>query len=61
MKPTTIAQHLSVDEVARRLGMSTRWVRERIRLGEMAARRLGHRLLVPEDKLAAFLAARDTV
>jgi excisionase family DNA binding protein len=45
----------SVEEVAKRLGISVRHCYQMIRKGKLPAIKLGHRLLVPKEQLEAFL------
>lgn len=56
-RPTrTVEPYLSPDDIAGRLGMSIRWVRERIARGDFArAVRLGAAVRVPESSVAAWL------
>jgi len=45
---------LSVDEAAARLGVSEWSVRQAIKRGELASRRLGNRVLVPVEAIDNF-------
>ena len=50
---------LDLEEAAQRLGRSTRWIRERVKRGELASVRLdGGALAFDLDDLHAFAAAR---
>ena len=50
-------RNLSVAQVAERLGISERAVRQRIYRGQLPYKRWGRRVIVPLDELEAFLRA----
>jgi excisionase family DNA binding protein len=51
---------LSVDEAAARLGISEWSVRQAIKRGEIPARRVGNRVLVPVDAIDNFFNSETT-
>jgi excisionase family DNA binding protein len=53
-----IEHHFDVKTVATQLSMSVRWVKERIKAGELQGYRLGHKIVVPEKSLQSFLENR---
>lgn len=57
----SIGAHYEVGRLAALLDMSPRWVKERIKAGEMDGYRLGHKIVVPHDSLTKFLANRSMV
>jgi len=58
MKPEIDQLSYSVAEVARALGVSSRTIHKLIKSGELPHFRVGHRVLVPYDKLREFIAGR---
>lgn len=50
----TLAQHLSVAEVASRLGVHERTIRRLIQSGRLPAKRIGRVLRIDPDHLAVF-------
>ena len=50
-------KNLTVAEVAERLGISERAVRQRINRGQIPFKRWNRRIFVPEDELDRFLKA----
>ena len=55
-KPKTpIGPHFQIGKVAEMLDMSTRYVRDRIRAGDLEGYRLGSRVVVPAEALKQFL------
>lgn len=53
---TALPRDYSLDEVATALGMSTRWVRERIK-GGAAHQRYGHKIAFTADQVEALRAS----
>jgi hypothetical protein len=52
---STIGAHYDAGRVAALLDMSVRWVKARIQQGELEGYRLGHKVVVSEASLRAFL------
>ena len=50
-------KNLTVPEVAERLGISERAVRQRINRGQLPFRRWGRSIIIPQDELEAFIKA----
>lgn len=53
----SLTKDYTLDEVADALGMSTRWVRDRIRLDGAAHMRYGHVIRFTEEQVAELRAA----
>lgn len=49
--PTQLPADFTLDEVAEALGMSTRWVRDRIRLDGAEHQRYGHKIRFTPDQV----------
>lgn len=54
-----IGAHYEVGRVAMLLDMSPRYVKERIKAGEMIGYRLGNRIVVEAESIRAFLQNRE--
>ena len=58
--PTDLPADYTLEEVADALGMSERWVRDRIRLDGAAHQRYGHKIRFTPEQVAALRAAHSS-
>ncbi len=54
-----IGRHSQAQTIAKRLGMSTRWVKDRVKAGELVGYRFGTRIVVNEGSIVRFLEQRQ--
>lgn len=55
MKARLISVHYEVNKVAALLDMSPRWVKERVKAGQLKGRRLGNRIVIDGESLNDYL------
>lgn len=58
--PPSLPSDYTLEEVAEALGMSTRWVRDRIRLDGAAHQRYGHKIRFTPKQVEALRARHTT-
>ena len=58
MKPVAI-ECIEVNKLAKMLDMSPRWIKDKVKAGELLGYRLGNRIVVNRQSVDDFMAARE--